>query len=99
MRLEVLSVADREFDKEKKNYEKRLVGLGLRFAQAVDECYVNITQWPDVYRQLKGGYRQRGVRVFPYAVIYKVHQDVIYIIAIAPCRRRPYYWRRRKIPE
>ncbi len=98
MRLEVLDEAEDEFVVDKREYESREPGLGDRFAQAVDECFENIKSWPDVFKQLRGGYRQRGVKVFPYAVIYKVHNEAIYVIAIAPCRRRPYYWKRRRIP-
>ena len=99
MKLEVLDVADCEVAKEVRYYNSKSPGLGTRFVVAVNECFEIIKEWPGVYRALKGGYRCRGVKVFPHAVIYKVYNNVIYVVAVAPYRRRPYYWMRRKVPR
>jgi hypothetical protein len=32
------------------------------------------------------------VRRFPYGVIYRVREEVIWVVAIAHMRRRPGYW-------
>jgi hypothetical protein len=35
------------------------------------------------------------VHGFPYSVVYRVHRDDIYVIAVAHSSRRPDYWRHR----
>jgi len=42
--------------------------------------------------------RRCRVKRFPYAVIYFVHDDVIYVLAVMHLSRHPDYWRER-LPE
>jgi hypothetical protein len=66
----------------------------------VDEVlstYQLIRNWPDVFKKLRGGYRQVGVKVFPHSVIFRIYKGDIYVVAVAPYKKRPYYWRNRKL--
>jgi hypothetical protein len=47
--------------------------------------------WP----VLEGDVRRRLARVFPYAVLYSVEADRIFILAVMHCHQIPGYWRSR----
>lgn len=49
---------------------------------------------PERWRQFRGDNRKLNFQRFPYAVVYSVQVDVIYIKAVMHLHRRPGYWRR-----
>lgn len=81
-------------------YEERTPAAGLRLILAVHETVRRITEHPSAYPLVPRvaralGVRRALVRVFPYAVIFRVRGEEIRIIAIAHTKRRPRYWRER----
>jgi len=46
-------------------------------------------------RTLRGGFRRRLLRRFPYGILYKEEESQIVIVAVMHLRRRPGYWRNR----
>ena len=97
MKFIVLDAVDEEISADRIFYNTRDDGLGDRFVNEVIQTFELIQAWPYVFKKLKGGYRQVGVKVFPHAVIYKIFKDGIYVVAVAPYRKKPYYWRGRKV--
>ena len=53
---------------------------------------------PEQWRFVQGENRRLNFRRFPYAIIYSVKRDVIYLKAVMHNRRRPFYWRHRTQP-
>lgn len=43
------------------------------------------------------GMRRRVLHRFPYSVFYEVHDNTVMVLAVAHHRRRPDYWRSRKV--
>jgi toxin ParE1/3/4 len=73
-------------------YEDSRSGLGGEFLDAVQKATSGIVRNPLLWRSIAGQYRRRLVQRFPYALIYTIHQDSIYIAAVMHLRRKPGYW-------
>ena len=84
-----------ELSEAEEFYEARQAGLGSRFASAVEETVARIVAHPQAGRSLARGIRRQIVSVFPYAVVYRVSGDLVFVLAVAHQHRRPGYWRRR----
>lgn len=79
-------------------YEDRAKGLGLRFINELDETIDRIRANPFIYRPLDGNTRKCRIRQFPHAVVYRVNDDEIQVIAVMHLRRSPGYWKERLKP-
>ena len=74
----------------------RVGGLGPAFADAVEHAITLIREYPELGTPFGRSRRRVLVRGFPYAVIYEVRTDGIFILAVAHLGRRPGYWRTRE---
>lgn len=73
-------------------YEDCRTGLGREFLDAIELAFTEITQRPGTWRILKGSFRRYLVHHFPYAVIYTIEEEVIYVAAVMHLKRKPDYW-------
>ena len=87
--------ADLELEEAAFFYEKRAEGLGDDLLDDVDAAIERIVAHPTLYRVVCGQARQMRLRRFPYNLVYEVHGEDIFILALAHIRRRPFYWRHR----
>ena len=76
-------------------YEDCREGLGQEFLDAVELAFARIAERPMTWRILKGRFRRYLAHHFPYAVIYVVEDDAIYVAAIMHMKRKPDYWQDR----
>lgn len=67
-------------------------GLGEEFLDAIDLAFAEVIQRPMTWRILNGRFRRYLVHHNPYAVIYAVEDETIYVAAIMHMRRKPDYW-------
>jgi toxin ParE1/3/4 len=87
-----------ELDEAIAYYEQQQAGLGLALQTAVEYATGRIQQNPQIGPSYKTTeFRYYVVRRFPYVLFYAELKEAIWIVAIAHGRRRPDYWRRRKI--
>ena len=70
-------------------------GLELRFIDAVHSAIRRACDAPERWRLFEGDIRRILVHVFPYAVLYSIEKDFLYIIAVMHSSRKPGYWRNR----
>lgn len=92
------SKARAELDKAIAYYEQQKAGLGLALQSAIEQAIGRIQQNPQVGAPYKTTeFRHYVVQRFPYVVFYAELEEPIWIVAIAHGKRRPDYWRRRKI--
>lgn len=72
--------------------EGRKTGLGEQFRHEVHRSAEQIVRspllWPLFFKEV----RRCLLKRFPYALLYAVEADVIYVIAIAHQHRKPGYW-------
>jgi len=84
-----------EFEASADFYSERQTGLEFRFIDAVQSAVRRISDSPERWRIFDGEIRRVLVHVFPYAVLYSIEPDRIYIIAIMHSSRKPGYWKTR----
>ncbi len=69
--------------------------LGQRFYDAVDRLVREVCTQPTLYRLFDPPARRHFHRPFPHAVIYIDRPDHVWIVAVAPFKQRPGYWKDR----
>lgn len=73
-------------------YESKVDGLGEAFSSVLRSSIQGIKRYPHRSRLFSREYRRFIVDRFPYGIIYRIEGDIIYILAIAHFKRRPFYW-------
>jgi toxin ParE1/3/4 len=69
--------------------------LGKRFDRAVQRAELFAAEFEDAGSAYKHGTRRVFPGKFPFSVVYMINDDEVLILAIAPFRRKPGYWRSR----
>ncbi len=69
--------------------------LGERFDRAIQRAEVLAAEFADAGAPYKHGTRRVFPKKFPFSVVYMTYKDEVLILAIAPFRRKPGYWRSR----
>ena len=96
-KAEFLPRARREFLEAWAWYDDRLGGLAERFSQEVDRKIRQIERAPERYPERKNGFRETPIKIFPYLILYKVHnrKKIVAISSIFHTSRNP----RKKYPR
>lgn len=90
--------AKKELDAALAWYEQRRSGLGMEFQFAVEDTVRRICENPQAGpRYATTRFHYALVHRFPYVVFYSEGVDAIRVMAVAHGRRRPGYWKNRKI--
>jgi toxin ParE1/3/4 len=95
MRAEFHPAAEQELAAAMVLGELRGTGLGaelLSEAQRISELLCNS---PSIGEAMDAQHRRFPLRRFPFALIYRINDEVLHIIAIAHRRQKPGYWRGR----
>lgn len=70
--------------------------LGDAFVDAVEQAIFIARQFPEMGSPYRYGTRRVFPKRFPHSVVY-VHRDVeIVVLAVAPYKRKPAYWKARR---
>ena len=78
-------------------YEERQTGLGQDFLDQFEGAMRRILAEPERWGKIRGDNRKLNFRRFPYAIVYSLQSDVLYIKAVMHLHRRPFYWLPRKL--
>ena len=76
-------------------YESRQPGLGGDFLDDFERTLRRIVAQPNRWRIIRGDNRKLNFHRFPYAIVYSLRADAIYIKAVMHLHRRPFYWQGR----
>ena len=87
--------ADLEFQGQIDYFAEHAPGVGERFIADVDAAVRDIRAHPEIGSPVTKLIRKRVLRVFKYSILYINDLDEIVIVAVAPHKRRPGYWRKR----
>jgi len=90
--------ADEELEAAALWYEERQPGLGGDFLDEFGRTLCRILAEPERWRRIRGDNRKLNFHRFPYAIVYSVRADALYIKAVMNLHRRPFYWLRREPP-
>lgn len=69
--------------------------LVIRFLRAYIKARTNACENPYTQAPIIEDFRKIRLAKFPYGIVYKVHNDEVYIIAVAHDKRHPDYWHSR----
>jgi hypothetical protein len=87
--------ADEELEAATFWYEERQSGLGDDFLIQFERTLRRILAEPERWRKIRGENRKLNFHRFPYAIIYSIDDNTIYIKAVMHLHRRPFYWKSR----
>jgi len=73
-------------------YEEQSIGLGEELLGEIESSYQAIVDFPEAWAPFPRGFRRYLLSRFPYSVIYKIDEEMIYIIAIMHNSRKPDFW-------
>jgi toxin ParE1/3/4 len=76
-------------------YDQRRLGLGDEFLSAVEAVLELIRGQPGLRRRGHGGTFSFRTKRFPFRIVYELHPDRVWIVAVAHLSRKPGYWARR----
>jgi toxin ParE1/3/4 len=88
--------AEEEIEQHVRRYEGESAGLGLAFLSDFQRVIELIVEYPEVGRvvtRVRPVVRRFPLRRFPFFIIYRELGNVVEIVAVAPMKRRPNYWR------
>jgi plasmid stabilization system protein ParE len=88
--------ADEELEAAAQWYEARQPRLGDDFLDDFELALRRIIQDPQRPRLIQGENRKLNFNRFPYAIIYELQKDILYVKAVMHLHRRPFYWRHRQ---
>lgn len=99
MTVRFAEAARREFRDAALYYEDQRQGLGTEFTNAIHEAIDEILAFPKAFARIEAEVRKCAARRFPYAVIYSLEGEEVWIVAIMHQHRDPEYWKERVTPE
>ncbi len=73
-------------------YERQSEGLGYELLDEIESSYEAIIDFPEAWSPFLYGFRRYLLSRFPYSIIYKIEEKMIYIIAIMHNSRKPNFW-------
>ena len=97
MRIKILSVAENDLEEGYRFYESQADGLGTYFLDTLYSDIDSLAYFAGMHRIVLGYHRLLSKR-FPFAVYYRVVDDVVLVSAILDCRRNP-SWIRGKLSK
>lgn len=97
MRIKILSVAEDDLEEGYRFYESQADGLGTYFLDTLYSDIDSLAYFAGMYRIVLGHHRLLSKR-FPFAVYYRIVDDVALVFAVLDCRRNP-SWIRAKLPK
>jgi hypothetical protein len=92
--VRVLAEAADELEAAAAFYDSREPGLGDEFWDVLLADIESLEDYAGIHAKHCGYHRMLAKR-FPYAVYYRIHSDIAYVIAVLPLRRDPKWIARR----
>jgi plasmid stabilization system protein ParE len=86
-----------ELEEAARHYEACTPGLGDDFLDEFEAALRLVVDAPERWRKIRGENRKLNFRRFPYAIVYCVRGDHIFMVAVMHLHRRPFYWRHRSL--
>ena len=71
------------------------MGAGAALIVEIDEAIAKVLEAPQRWPALGASYQHYVLGRYPYSVVYRVREEVVFIVAIAHHSRMPNYWRDR----
>ena len=76
-------------------YKLQQKELGLKFLEEIYSTIQRIIEFPNAYPGYSKNTRRCITNKFPFAIVYQLRRDEIFIAAIMHLARKPGYWKER----
>ncbi|MDJ1169625.1 type II toxin-antitoxin system RelE/ParE family toxin [Roseofilum sp. BLCC_M154] len=76
-------------------YAERNRELAQEFINSVESAIFQVIEFPTRWPVIEGDIRRYRTRKFPYAILYAIEEDYIWIVAVVHGHREPGYWQKR----
>ncbi|HMN24626.1 MAG TPA: type II toxin-antitoxin system RelE/ParE family toxin [Ignavibacteriaceae bacterium] len=76
-------------------YQTKESNLGLEFLEDVYNAITRVLEFPKSFPKFSANTRRCLVNRFPFAIIYQIRENEIFILAITHLSRKPGYWKER----
>ncbi len=70
-------------------YEEQKEGLGYEFINKIEDCYNNLSKYPERYSYINHLYRRIKTNRFPYIIIYEIDDNTVIIIRVRQLKQKP----------
>lgn len=97
MNIQITSDAERDIADGFWFYEGQIAGLGDYFRSAIIADIESLNFYGGVH-ELAFGYHRALARRFPFAIYYRVDEELVTVVAVLDCRRNP-SWTRKRMQE
>ena len=78
-----------------KYYEDQVNGLGIKFLNDLDETVDDIVKSPETWFTLEDDIQRHQFTHFPFAILYRIIDSKIRILAVMNLHQEPDYWKNR----
>ena len=95
MQIAVRPAAAADIDEAVLWYEGQRSGLGHEFLAAAQSLIVAVARYPLRYPVVRRNTRRALLRRFPYAIYFRIYDEVIVVVACMHGRRNPRRWQAR----
>lgn len=96
MRIVSHPEADEELAAAALWYDQRQPGLGDDFLDEFERTLRRIVADPGRWPRIMGANRKLNFHRFPYAIVYSLRADTLFVKAVMHLHRRPFYWQNRR---
>ncbi len=94
MRIRILNEAEKDLEEGYRFYESQSPGLGSYFLDSLYSDIDSLSYFAGIHPVVFGHNRLLSNR-FPFAVYYRIIDDVVLIFAVLDCRQSPIWIRKR----
>ena len=94
-RFIVRPLAEADLEDAARWYNDERAGLAERFFTDADQTFARIRERPFQFPTVAGEVRRALLHTFPYAVYFRVFDEIVVVVAVLHLTRNPKVWRRR----
>lgn len=98
MKVEILGPAEKDLEDGYRFYDSQSAGLGSYFLDSLYSDIDSLAYFGGIHPVVHGYHRQLSKR-FPFAIYYRILNDVAVMFAVLDCRRDPSWIRERPTDE
>jgi plasmid stabilization system protein ParE len=94
-RFIVRPLAEADLETAARWYDEEQPGLAGRFLNDVDRSFVRLRERPLQFPVVAGEVRRALMHAFPYAIYFRVSNEIVVVLAVLHLRRNPRIWQAR----
>lgn len=93
-RVEIDDEAKLELRRAREWYAARSESAAERFEEEIVQAVDILAEEAETFAVYEGETRRKLLPTFPYALVFEVIDEVVFIVAIAHLKREPAYWKK-----